>query len=142
MSICKKECVNIDEVYQLDLNMQNKKKELLRMLDEYELEQCIVCYRLRCSCHSKYQPIQHIRPTKEDHQAWVMASTRKEEADKEKKVLQVKQNLVNSNSCSEAAIDAFFKAFKMSSNTSVTYLSNKLAEAYSQIKKKQEYRYF
>ncbi|XP_022114385.1 uncharacterized protein LOC110992724 [Pieris rapae] len=142
MSIYNKEFINVDEVYQLDLNMQNKKKELLRMLDEYELEQCIVCYRLRCSCHSKYQPIQHIRPTKDDHQAWVMASTRREEADKEKKVLQVKQNLVNSNSCSEEAIDAFFKAFKMSSNISVTYLSIRLADAYSQIKKKQEYRYF
>ncbi|CAD0205372.1 unnamed protein product [Chrysodeixis includens] len=47
-----------DVVYQLELNLQNIRRELIRLLEEYRVEECFACNRLRClcpeedSCHS------------------------------------------------------------------------------------------
>ncbi|CAG4973280.1 unnamed protein product [Colias eurytheme] len=147
-----------DATFQLEINLQNKRRELIAMLDAIELRDCLVCYQLKCRCNKTIENGSTATDKKEDEpapatpekenmndeiEAWIksskIASDTKELSENEKKVLQIKQNLLKDS----AAVEAFFKSFKLPPKTSVTFMSNKLAEAFLRAKQtKAEYSYF
>ncbi|XP_075986722.1 uncharacterized protein LOC142983630 [Anticarsia gemmatalis] len=41
-----------DVVFQLELNLQNIRRDLIRLLEEYRFSECFACNRLKCCCIS------------------------------------------------------------------------------------------
>ncbi|CAK1540885.1 unnamed protein product [Leptosia nina] len=133
-----------EAVIQLDENLQQKRRELLDMLESFERQQCLVCLHLKCTCSGQQQKSELAATgfVDEEIRQWMNSSKIKEMLEVQKKIQQVKQNLANSTSCSAAVVDVFFQSFKMSPNTSVASLTHSLCTAYDRVKKKPEYSYF
>ncbi|XP_038219425.1 uncharacterized protein LOC119837757 [Zerene cesonia] len=148
-----------DAIFQLEINLQNKHRELIAMLDAIEQRDCLVCYQLKCRCNKIVEngntggtdkkgdgpapPTSAKENTNGEIEAWIksskITSDTKEMSENEKKVLQIKQSLLKDS----AAVEAFFRSFKLPPKTSVTFMSNKLAEAFLRAKQtKAEYSYF